>query len=277
MEFPVFFSNEHGNFMAACKKGDVAEVEKFLNSGQNVDNYNIFGESCLPVAARAGHLDVVKLAVGKYGADVNQRHFHRKSALHEAADKGHLEIVEYLLEHEADPNNTRMFLNPALHKAVRNGHVEVVEALLKHGADPFDHSLWSESAFEIAVKANNTAMIKAIFDVSVSEEFNGFMDHCDELFAPEIAKTLLNNNNYEAINHIRDKMEASVVQKDSDGKIQEILDKESDWAKVVEILNNANIISDTCPFYYYSDELHDLFDLLDANVDGETLHFQDEL
>lgn len=56
-----------------------------------------------------------------------------------AAARGHLEVVRFLLERGADPNLPEEGIAPdghALHSAVVNGHLEIVRLLLAHGAHP---------------------------------------------------------------------------------------------------------------------------------------------
>ncbi|MBX3747542.1 MAG: ankyrin repeat domain-containing protein [Verrucomicrobiae bacterium] len=59
--------------------------------------------------------------------------------LKNAAARGHLEVVRFLLERGADPNLPEEGIAPdghALHSAVVSGHLEIVRLLLKHGAHP---------------------------------------------------------------------------------------------------------------------------------------------
>lgn len=56
-----------------------------------------------------------------------------------AAARGHLEIVRFLLEHGADPNLPEEEIAPdghALYSAAANGHYEIAKLLLEHGAHP---------------------------------------------------------------------------------------------------------------------------------------------
>jgi len=68
----------------------------------------------------------------------NFAHFHEKGeALYMAAENGHVELVQYLVEHGADVNYVRRwdYGTPVLGGAVRSGRVELVKWLVEHGAD----------------------------------------------------------------------------------------------------------------------------------------------
>jgi len=86
--------------------------------------------SSLPSSAETGDLEAVKVALDS-GAEINtQNEILGDSALHIASSKGHLNIVEYLIEKNADcllTNGTDM---TPLHLAARDGQTHVVKFLL---------------------------------------------------------------------------------------------------------------------------------------------------
>jgi ankyrin repeat protein len=88
-------------------------------------------DEMLLAAAESGNLDAVKNAL-EAGADINVRNeILKESALHLAASRGFLSIVQFLLEKDADfllTNGTDM---TALHLAARDGQTHVVEFLLE--------------------------------------------------------------------------------------------------------------------------------------------------
>jgi ankyrin repeat protein len=48
--------------------------------------------------------------------------------------KGNTEVVDLLLDYDADPNLTDMHGTTALHEAVKHGHEDTIDLLKSHGA-----------------------------------------------------------------------------------------------------------------------------------------------
>jgi len=55
--------------------------------------------------------------------------------LHVASFMGHLDIVNFLLQHGCDPNATTVRGETSLHLAARGNQTEVIKLLLHNGAD----------------------------------------------------------------------------------------------------------------------------------------------
>ncbi len=115
----------------AAKAGDIAEIERLLNEGADVNESGL--ASPLFYAIQYKHTDAARLLI-KRGADVN-----KASAwgppIHEAAKRGNAEIVGLLLEKGADPSVTAPRGMTPLHSAADGGSVEATQYLLDHGAD----------------------------------------------------------------------------------------------------------------------------------------------
>ena len=89
--------------------------------------------SGLQSAAGGGHLDVVERLL-QANADINAATAgYGKTSLHEAAKRGYLEVVERLLQANADVNINSDF-GTALQEAAGRGHLEVVKRLRAAGA-----------------------------------------------------------------------------------------------------------------------------------------------
>jgi ankyrin repeat protein len=85
-------------------------------------------------AARVGDLTSAKLLVTA-GANVNDADAWGVSATVLAEHSGFDELVEFLLDHGADPNAAKAGFT-ALHEAIMRRDGKTVTALLAHGADP---------------------------------------------------------------------------------------------------------------------------------------------
>jgi len=92
------------------------------------------GETALMFAARVGDLTSAKLLVAA-GANVNDADAWGVSATVLAEHSGFGELVEFLLDHGADPNAAKAGFT-ALHEAIMRRDEKTVTALLAHGADP---------------------------------------------------------------------------------------------------------------------------------------------
>lgn len=109
---------------------DIRELGTFLQENQ----YWLYNMSPLMVAAKAGHLDIVKFLLDG-GAQVNVCNYHGLTPLIMALQCGHHEIAKLLLQHGADPNVLNMDGISALMHAVEKGYPDLVLLLLEAGAD----------------------------------------------------------------------------------------------------------------------------------------------
>jgi len=65
------------------------------------------------------------------GVPVDEADYDGRTCLHLAACEGHLEIVKYLLECNANPNARDRFGGTALHDSIRHHQPEVINGVLK--------------------------------------------------------------------------------------------------------------------------------------------------
>lgn len=118
-------------YIQAVEGNNLEEAKRLLTSGVPVDTIDRRvevldkdysrrareGDSALVIAAKCGHLDMVKLLV-QHKADVNFRNkLLGVTPLIGAVKFGNVEIAEYLLKHKANPN-----------RAGNNGHTPLMEA-----------------------------------------------------------------------------------------------------------------------------------------------------
>ena len=86
------------------------------------------------MAAQKGHFEIVKFLVEK-GAVVDQPANDGGRALHQASFKGHHEVVGFLLSTGANINHVCIKGMSPLYSAAAGGHLRVVKLLVKKGAE----------------------------------------------------------------------------------------------------------------------------------------------
>ncbi|KAM0943365.1 putative transcription factor C2H2 family [Dioscorea sansibarensis] len=138
MRFLSIMGNSFGcsasgeRLVSAARDGDLQEAKALLEYNPRLARYSTFGvrNSPLHYSAAQGHNEIVTLLI-ESGVDINLRNIRGQTALMQACQYGHWEVVQTLILFRA--NIHRMdYLNggTALHFAALNGHTRCVRLLL---------------------------------------------------------------------------------------------------------------------------------------------------
>ncbi len=111
----------------AAREGDPARVAELLAGGVPVDAPNRYGATALFFAADRGHLDVVQALVEAGASLAVSDRFYQMTPLSRAAGSGHREVVLYLLD-RGSPG-----VGGVLAQAVRRDDRELFDAALRNG------------------------------------------------------------------------------------------------------------------------------------------------
>ncbi|WP_333023611.1 ankyrin repeat domain-containing protein [Wolbachia endosymbiont of Pentidionis agamae] len=107
------------------------------------------GKTPFCYAREAKRLDIVKVLVSnKYGAEKN-------NLLHLVAEKGHLELIDSILDEGIEVDALNDGGESAIYLAAKNNHSHIVKLLLAKGADAID-------VFQHAIRLNNKKLIKLL-------------------------------------------------------------------------------------------------------------------
>ncbi len=96
-------------------------------------------------AARLGELEAVRAGL-KAKFPPSKSGMDGETALHEAAKFDRLDVATLLLAHNADPNVDSNVSARPLRLAAQKGHAEMVQLLVDNGADPLEVSMNGNTA-----------------------------------------------------------------------------------------------------------------------------------
>lgn len=118
--------------VSAARDGDLQEAKALLEYNPRLARYSTFGvrNSPLHYSAAQGHHEIVSLLL-ESGVDINLRNYRGQTALMQACQYGHWEVVQTLVLFKANINRAD-YLNggTALHLAALNGHSRCIRILL---------------------------------------------------------------------------------------------------------------------------------------------------
>ena len=124
--------------LAAAASGDVAGISTLLDGGADVDARDGRGRTALLVATIAGHADAVRRLLDAE-PDVDLQDDQRDNPFLYAGAEGLLDILKLVNDAGADPSITNRYGGTALIPASERGHVEVVRYLLEQTDVDIDH------------------------------------------------------------------------------------------------------------------------------------------
>ncbi len=129
------------DLLAACNTGNFSDVKRLLDKGANVlfqdgATHHMYGDDengPLHIAARANHIDIVKLLVEKK-AKIDSKNRKKQTPLHLAIYGGELSIVELLVSNGANLEGVDIDGGTPLSWAAYLGNLEILKYLVEIGA-----------------------------------------------------------------------------------------------------------------------------------------------
>lgn len=159
----------YDGLFAAAHKGDVAEIERLVAAGADVDARDRRGRTPAHVAAFASE-DLALQTLADAGADMNALEYQAYDIVTISAVADDPELMSLAIELGNDPGlTTSPYDGTALIAAAHLGHVEVVKRLIAAGA-PLDHvnNLHWTAVIEAVVLGDGGADHQAVLDALLS-------------------------------------------------------------------------------------------------------------
>jgi Fem-1 family protein b len=116
----------------ACSHGNIDMVRYLIENGADIHIAKICNQTNLLLSVAREHMELVTYLVNELGCDVNECNSHGRSPLTLAADRGSLELVQFLLDHGA--RNVRLSFDhmSPLMLAAEKRRTDVVNAISSH-------------------------------------------------------------------------------------------------------------------------------------------------
>ena len=118
----------------AAEAGNLEEVKRLIEEGEDINAQDVFRETPLHLAARRGHKDVVEYLISK-GSEVNAKSIVRWTPLHTASFQGNKEVAELLISKGANINVIDKDGKTPLHHSAEQSHIDIAEILIFEGAN----------------------------------------------------------------------------------------------------------------------------------------------
>ncbi|KAL4312429.1 hypothetical protein GQ457_01G018150 [Hibiscus cannabinus] len=153
-ETPLYVAAENGQAVVVAEMLKHMDLETASITARN-------GYDPFHVAAKHGHVEVLKELLGTFPNSVMTTDLSCTTALHTAAAQGHIEVVNLLLETDSElAKIARNNGKTVLHSAARMGHLEVVKSLLsKDPSTGFRIDKKGQTALHMAVKGQNEEIV----------------------------------------------------------------------------------------------------------------------
>ena len=119
--------------LLTCARGHYSCSEYLLTNGADPNARRITGASPLYFATSYHHTRIVELLLNKYKAIVDLSTFDGSTPLHVACEHGFTDVVQLLIQHQANVNAKMNDGTTAMMLACQNGHLSVVEILVSTG------------------------------------------------------------------------------------------------------------------------------------------------
>jgi ankyrin repeat protein len=144
-----------------ARTGTVTELKELMKKDPNIINQtNETGFSPLILACYRGNVEVAKFLIDNV-KDVNYKS-QEGTALAGLSVKYNKDLVERLLNKNADPNIADQTGSTPLFWAVKFGNKELIELLIKHKADKSKKDSMGMTPFEYALQTNNKEIINLL-------------------------------------------------------------------------------------------------------------------
>lgn len=149
----------------ASRMGDVNKVRELISAGATVTLHNIqnVNVTALQIAAQNGHREVAQLLIDG-GADKEAKTPDGRTPLHIAAQNGHSQVAQLLIDRGADKEHKCQVGFTPLHAAAQFGKGNVAQLLIEKGADKEAKSQGGSTPLHFATRNGHIQVVQLLIE-----------------------------------------------------------------------------------------------------------------
>ena len=162
----------------AAQKGNLAEVQRWLDQGIDINQQDEDGSTPLFTATLNDHQNIVEFLI-THGANINQQKHDDTTPLLAATIMERQNIAECLITHGANVNQQDKGGSVPLHWAISFRFQNIISLLISHGANPLIQDKYLHNAIYLAndLAGVNLAGKNKIKKILVQEREQYFRSH----------------------------------------------------------------------------------------------------
>lgn len=139
-------------------ENNLVKVQAAINSKADFDACDEEHNTALHLAAQRGHIEIVKVLL-KHGTNCHRKNLTGATALHLAVEHGHEETVKILLANGSKINALDNNLNTPLIIAIQNSKIELSKLLIAKGAKLDEKNKDGNTALHLASAKNDIGLV----------------------------------------------------------------------------------------------------------------------
>jgi ankyrin repeat protein len=190
--FTGSFAGSYDDYFTAIKRNDAATVSALIKRGFDVNTPNAAGESALLLAVRESSLKVIDVLIKAPKIKIETRSAQDESPLMLAAIMGMTEVCRLLIAADADVNKPGW---TALHYAASKGHLDIMNLLLENHAYIDADSPNGTTPLMMAAQYGTPAGVKLLLDAGADHHLKNSLgltalDFATQAERPDAVKLL---------------------------------------------------------------------------------------
>ncbi len=152
------------NIIRDIEMGNIDNLKIYIKNTTNNSLNSMTSKGLTPLvhAANVNNIQIIKLFLTKTKVDINIEDQLGNTALIKAAEKGYIEIVDYLINNGADINYQNKDGMTAAMKSAEKNHFYVLKILIENNADIERTDFTGRTLKEITKNSRDKRMIKLL-------------------------------------------------------------------------------------------------------------------